>query len=73
MAVQLFKDDQLVDMTAVQQGNKFVGSARIRATVKAVGDYSCQAMSEMYNEVFRESFSIAGIYCICVYLAHFIS
>lgn len=60
MVVQLFREEQLVDMATVEEGNQFVGSATIKATEETVGEYICQAMSEMYNEVFQQSFSIAG-------------
>lgn len=60
MVVQLFREEQLIDMETVEEENQFVGYATIKAKEEMVGEYVCQAMSEMYNEVFRQRFSIAG-------------
>lgn len=60
MVVQLFKGQQLVDMETLEEGKGFVGRSKVKATSALVGDYLCQGMSEKYNEVFRQSFSITG-------------
>ena len=62
MVVQLFKGQQLIDMETVEEGNRFVGRSKVKAkaTEEVLGDYFCQGMSEKYNVVFRESFSITG-------------
>ena len=62
MVMQVFKEDQLIEMTTVQEGNIFKGTTQIKATEEVVGNYICQGMSEGHNKVFRKSFSIsAGI------------
>lgn len=57
--MQLFRGDQLIEMDTVEEGKVFVG--KIRASEEMVGDYVCQGMSEKYNKVFRQNFSVTGM------------
>lgn len=61
MVMQLFREDQLIDMVTVEEGNRFVGYAKIKATAEMLGSYVCQGMSEEYNKVFQQSFSVTGM------------
>ena len=62
MVVQIFKDDQLLESSTVGiNGTKSVTTVGLKALQGAIGTYTCRAMTDMKNEVFRKRFSVTGM------------
>ena len=62
LVLQLFKEDQLVPVIAVQDGNGYIGSAQLMAMEQSAGQYVWQARSEERNVVFKKEFSVTGMH-----------